>query len=142
MQNSSEWPVAALDWMETQGMHGRFFSPPDYGSYVCWRLGERARCYVDTRGFFFPGLLVEDSHYLPQMTAGWEARLDRVLDKGTDYFLLETWGARGQLWQALEPHVPQPLFCDQRTVLLSADQVRQAAQQLRIASVEDFATHR
>ena len=34
IQNSSEWPVAALDWIETQGLHGRFFAPPDYGSYV------------------------------------------------------------------------------------------------------------
>ncbi|HEV3116168.1 MAG TPA: hypothetical protein VGY58_03895, partial [Gemmataceae bacterium] len=94
VQNAKAWPVAALDWMEAAGVHGRFFAPPDYGSYVCWRLGDRARSYVDTRGFFFPGVLIEDSHYLPQMAPGWETRLERVLAKGTDYFLLETWGAR------------------------------------------------
>jgi hypothetical protein len=134
IQNSSEWPDAALDWMETQGMHGRFFSPPDYGSYVCWRLGERAQCYVDTRGFFFPAALIEDSHYLPQMLPGWEARLERVLGQGTDYFLLETWGARGALWQSLHPYVQQPIYCDDKSVLLSAEQVRQGALHFSSAS--------
>jgi hypothetical protein len=126
MRDSSECPVAALDWVESHGLHGRFFGPPDYGSYVCWRLGERARSYVDTRGFFFPAELIEDSQYLPQMASGWQPRLERVLAYGTDYFMLETWGARGQLWQALQPHAGEPLYQDDRTVLLSAEQMRQA----------------
>ena len=42
IQNGQEWPVAALDWAERQGLHGRFFAPPDYGSYLTWRLGDRA----------------------------------------------------------------------------------------------------
>jgi hypothetical protein len=126
MRDSSEWPVAALDWIESRGLHGRFFGPPDYGSYVCWRLGEQARSYVDTRGFFFPAELIEDSQYLPQMASGWQPRLERVLSYGTDYFLLETWGARGQLWQALQPHAGKPLYQDEQTVLLSAEQVRHA----------------
>ena len=134
IRDSSDWPVAALDWIESRGLHGRFFGPPDYGSYVCWRLGDRARSYVDTRGFFFPAQLLEDSQYLPQMTADWKLRLDRVLGYGTDYFLLENWGVRGAFWQALQPHVDKPLYEDQRTILLSADQVRQAV--ARMASVE------
>src|SRR5262249_29989337 len=89
-------------------------------------LGDRGRSYVDTRSFFFPGELIEDSHYLPQLLPGWRDRLDRVLGHGTDYFLLETTGARGQLWQSLQPHVGPPLYLDNQTVLLSAAQVRPA----------------
>jgi hypothetical protein len=126
IQNGQEWPVAALDWAERQGLHGRFFAPPDYGSYLTWRLGDRARCYVDTRGFFFPAEVIADSHYVPQLGPDWEARLERILAKGTDYFLLETTGARGQFWHAIQPYVDQPLYRDEQTVLLSADQVRNA----------------
>ena len=82
---------------------------------------------MDTRGFFFPPSLVEDSHYLPAMGPSWRQRLDRALnDYPTDYFLLETWGSRGALWNALQPHVDEPLFRDDKAVLLSAAQVRQA----------------
>jgi hypothetical protein len=126
IQNSAAWPVRALDWCEAEGLTGRFFGPPDYGSYVGWRLRDRGKSYVDTRGFFFPGELIEDSHYLPQLGPGWPTRLERILCYGTDYFLLETTGPRGEFWRALQPWVNQPLYCDDQTVLLSAEQVRQA----------------
>jgi hypothetical protein len=130
VQQAAEWPAAALDWIEAQGIEGRFFGPPDYGSYVTWRLGDRGRSYVDTRSFFFPAELIEDSHYLPQLLPGWRDRLDRVLSRDTDYFLLETTGARGQLWHSLQPHVGSPLYLDDKSVLLSAGQVRAAVAQL------------
>src|SRR5206468_1873347 len=72
VQNSDEWPVAALDYLEEHGQGGNFFGPPDYSAYVNWRLKEKAHSYTDTRGFFFPPQLLEDSQYLPQMAAGWE----------------------------------------------------------------------
>jgi hypothetical protein len=126
-QESAEWPVAALDHVERTGITGNFFTPPDYGAYVGWRLKERGKTYMDTRGFFFPPSLVEDSHYLPSMGPRWRERLDRALDDyPTDYFLLETWGVRGALWKALQPHIDEPLYRDDKTVLLSAAQVRQA----------------
>jgi hypothetical protein len=131
VRNGAEWPVQALDWAEGQGLHGRFFGPPDYGSYVGWRLGDGGRCYVDTRGFFFPPELIEDSHYVPQMGPDWRRRLERVLGHGTDYFLLETTGGRGRLWQALSGYV-QPLYLDERTVLLRAEQVSEA-----VARIDD-----
>jgi hypothetical protein len=132
VQDSGEWPLAAVDHIEKNGLHGRFFGPTDYGSYVTWRLGDRAQCYVDTRGFFFPPLLIEDSHYLPQLAAGWQLRLQRVLDQyHTDYFLLESTGPRSHLWRSLQPHVSQPLYCDEQTVLLGADQVRRGVANLR-----------
>jgi hypothetical protein len=131
LQEGPEWPVAALDRIEALGLHGHFFAPPDFGAYVTWRLGDRARSYVDTRGFFFPGELLEDSHYLPLMAPDWRTRLDRVLDDyPTDYFLLETSGGRARLWQALEPHAGEPLYLDRKAVLLTAAQVRHAARQL------------
>ena len=86
---------------------------------------------MDTRGFFFPPALVEDSHYVPAMGNDWRKRLDRVLDDyPTEYFLLETWGVRGALWHALEPHISQPLYCDKQAVLLNAAQVRHGVAQL------------
>ena len=127
VQNSPDWPVAALDHIERAGVTGNFFTPPDYGAYVGWRLKDRARAYCDTRGFFFPPHLVEDSHYLPALGPRWRERLQRVLDDyPTDYFLLETWGIRSALWRALEPHIETPLYCDKQAVLLTAAQVRAA----------------
>jgi hypothetical protein len=125
-RDAAEWPVAALDWMEQHNVHGNCFGCPDYGSYVGWRLRERGRSYVDTRGFFFPPELVEDSLYLPQLGPRWEERLERVLSYKTDYFLLECTGPRGRLWHFLEPHIDQPLYGDGQCVLLSAGQVREA----------------
>ena len=94
-QDDPDWPTSATAFLKQQGIHGRFFAPPDYGAYLTWRLGDDARCYTDTRGFFMPPLLLEDSHLLPQLDTGWRARLDRVLDDyATDYFVLETTGAR------------------------------------------------
>lgn len=126
VQNAAVWPVAALDWLEAQGLSGRFFGPPDYGSYVGWRLGEHGPCYVDTRGFFFPPELLEDSDYVPQLGPEWRQRLERVLAHGTDYFLLETTGPRGKFWRTFQPYVERPLYCDGQTVLLSAEQVQNA----------------
>lgn len=125
IQNDAAWPVRALDWCEAQGLEGRFFGPPDYGSYVSWRLGERVKCYVDTRGFFFPPALVEDSHFVPQLGPEWQSRLQRIFAYGTDYFLLETTGPRGQFWRTFQPYVDS-LYCDEQTVLLSAEQVQRA----------------
>jgi hypothetical protein len=125
IQDAAEWPAGAVAHIEQLGLQGRYFAPPNYGSYLTWRLGDRARSYVDTRGFFFPPELIEDSHLLPQLADDWRERLDRVLDTyHTDYFLLETQGPRGQLWRTLQPHVARPLFLDDQTVLLSAAQVR------------------
>jgi len=126
-QESGSWPVAAVDWMEQEGVHGRFFAYPDFGAYLTWRLPERVRTYVDTRGFFFPPEFLEDSNSLPQLLPDWPQRLERVLSLGTDYFLLETTGARGEMWHSFQSYVGAPLFLDDTCVLLSAEQVRVAA---------------
>jgi hypothetical protein len=123
------WPVAAVDYIEREGISGRFFAEPDFGSYLMWRIPDRAQTYVDTRGFFFPPELLEDSNYLPQLTPGWPTRLERVLTHGTDYFLLETTGVRGEMWREFGPLVGAPIYEDELSVLLSAEQVRQAAAQ-------------
>ena len=52
--------------------------------------------------------------------------MDRILEQGTDYFLLETDGARGRLWHQLQPNIEKPIYLDDQAVLLSAEQVRQA----------------
>jgi hypothetical protein len=118
------WAGAAMNHIDRAGLHGRFFSNPNYGSSLVWKLGpERVRCYVDTRGFFFPPYLLEDSLIVPLLAEGWRPRLKRILDKGTDYFLLETNGPPGALWRSLEGHVT-PLYQDGETVLIPAAQVR------------------
>lgn len=134
LHNSTEWPVAALDHVVAEGLTGNFFAPPDYGAYIGWRLRDRGKIYTDTRGFFFPPALLEDSHFIPQLGPQWHERMGRVLDQyHTDYFLLETHGPRGALWQTLKPHVGQPLFLDEQAVLLSAAQVRRGLFQLDTA---------
>lgn len=135
-QNATDWPVAALDYIQSQDLQGRFFSPPDYGSYLGWRRGDKAKIYTDTRGFYFPPLLLEDSHYLPQLDSAWPERVRRVLDEyHTDYFLLETTGGRAALWQDMQPHIAQPLYLDDQAVLLSAGQVRQWLKHKQVASL-------
>jgi hypothetical protein len=126
IHDADVWPRPALDWIERHRLQGRFFAPPDYGSYLGWRLGATSKSYVDTRGFFFPPELIEDSHYIPQLTPDWRSRLERVLQYGTDYCLFETSGVRGRLWQALRARVGEPLYLDDQTVLLSADQLKRA----------------
>ncbi|HLJ94929.1 MAG TPA: hypothetical protein VKU02_17270 [Gemmataceae bacterium] len=126
IQNAGAWPVQALDWTVAHGLRGRFFGPPDYGSYVGWRLGDAGQCYVDTRGFFFPHELLEDSHYVPQLGPDWRSRLRRILAYGTDYFLLETTGPRGKFWRTLQPYLGPPVYVDGQTVLLTAEQVQRA----------------
>ncbi|MBI1916413.1 MAG: hypothetical protein HYS12_17020 [Planctomycetes bacterium] len=119
-----DWPVGAVDYIEAHDLRGRFFGNANHGAYLVWRRGpDRALCYVDTRGFFFPPHLLEDSLFVPQLGEDWRNRLRRVLDLGTDYFLLETRGEPGALWRALEGHV-EPLYRDTDTVLLRADQMR------------------
>jgi hypothetical protein len=131
LQNSPEWPVAAVDHIEKTGLDGNFFAPPDYSSFLVWRLPGTAKSYTDTRGFFFPPELVEDCILLPQLCPDWRERLGRVLDGyPTEYLLLETTGARGELWRILQPHMAAPLYLDEKTVLLSAAQVRQGWRQI------------
>jgi hypothetical protein len=135
VQEGETWPTAAVAWVEANGVRGRFFSPPDYGSYLIWRLGATSQAYVDTRGYFFPPEVIEDGHYLPLMSSGWEGRLERVLARGTDYFLLEATGPRGELWRRLEPHV-EPLYRDDKAVLLRSDQIRDGLQRSASAALE------
>jgi hypothetical protein len=122
----TERPRAAADWIEAHDWRGRFFAYPDYGSYLSWRLGDRARVYVDTRGFFYPPEILEDGYFLPQMEPDWLKRLERVLSFGTDYFLLERNGPRSVFWHYLEHRCGPPIYEDDQCVLLSADQVRRA----------------
>jgi hypothetical protein len=126
VQDAAQWPNAALQWSQEAGLQGNFFASPDFGSFVEWKLGDRAKAYTDTRGFFFSGTLLEDSLLTTQLCPDWQARLNRILNQGTDYFLIETDGARGRLWRKLQPNIASPLYLDQQVVILSSAQVRQA----------------
>jgi hypothetical protein len=122
-------PVTAVAWIErelqpTADDPMLVFGPPDYGAYLVWRLGDRARVYVDTRGFCFPPELTADAHYIPQRAGDWQERLDHVLNSGTEYFFLETYGPRSRLWQLLKGQGVTALYADEKAALLTADQVR------------------
>lgn len=131
IQDADDWPVAAVAHIEKLGLKGNFFSPPEFGAYLIWKLPGQARTYADTRSFFYPPIIIEDSDYLPQLCPDWRARLERVLNEyRTDYFLLETTGARGVLWQKLQPYVGEPIFLDHLSVVLSAEQIRDGVRQL------------
>ena len=54
VQESSDWPVAPMEFAAQEGLHGNFFSTPDHGAWIGWRLKEKGLIYTDTRGFFFP----------------------------------------------------------------------------------------
>jgi hypothetical protein len=139
IQYDGTWPIDAVAHIERLGLEGRFFTPPDYGSLLIWRLPARAKTYTDTRGFFYPPLLIEDSHFLPQLGPDWRARLDRVLDEyRTDFFFLETTGPRGALWRTLRDYVATPLYVDDQSVLLSARQVREGIQALNALTAQAF----
>jgi hypothetical protein len=130
LQTRESDPVRAVQWIEEKGLAGekpwKIFAHPDYGTYVVWKLYPAARCYVDTRGFSYPVVLTEDAHYIPQLGPDWQARLERVLKGETQYFLLETTGARGNLWHLLKEHKAEHLYLDEQTVLLEAAEVYEA----------------
>jgi len=81
---------------------------------------------------------LEDSFYVPQMGDDWRRRLDRVMARGTDYLMLETTGPRGELWQAVRPHIEQPLYCDKQTAVVSTPQLKQALQEMDRAVPDHF----
>lgn len=125
-QTADEWPAALADAFVEAGFEGNVFAPPMAGAYLGWRTQGRAKVYVDTRTFFFPPTLVEDSHHLPRLDPGWDSRLTRVLDEhATDWFVLPTVGEDGALWRALEPSVTA-LHRDAEFALVSAAEVRAA----------------
>src|SRR5262249_13872928 len=100
------WPVAAVGFMERERLKGNCFAHPHMGAYLVWRLGpERVRCHADTRGFFFPPEVLEDGVAILRMEGDWEERLRRVLNRGTDWFLLPVQGPDSVLWQALRQEV-------------------------------------
>jgi hypothetical protein len=142
MPATADWPVAVGDWIAEHDLRGNFFAQPNYGAYLGWRRGDAVRVYVDTRGFYFPPPLLEDAMYVPQLHPDWRERMQRIFAHGTDYFLLETTAPADQLWRLLEPHVGPPLYRDERTVLLTAAQVRRGLALVDAAAAGDHLADR
>jgi hypothetical protein len=130
----ADWPTEAADWIEKGGLSGpgpwNVFSGYNEGSYLIWRFDGRVRVYSDTRGFYYPGEFLDDSYALPRAVDNWPAHLEHVLAQGTQYFLLpvrDPAGLRYELWTILELHIAKPLYQDEKYVIVSADQVSNAA---------------
>src|SRR5262249_38724092 len=85
-------PAAAIDWIDSHSLPSprpwKIFSGSNEGSYMIWRLNGRALVYTDTRGFYYPGEILEDSFYLPRQEADYDQHLQRALAHGTEYLLL------------------------------------------------------
>ena len=80
--------LRTVDHIEQLDLHGRFFASPMYSSYLGWRLGGRAQIYTDSRGFFFPPHLVEDSILLGEAQEGGKklgGKATGSVSKKTDY---------------------------------------------------------
>ena len=124
-REAAHWPTAAVAWIESGGLPSagpwNIFSGSDEGTYLLWRLPEKALVYSDTRGFYYPGELLMDSYYLPGADAEWQARLQRVLSHGTQYFLVRS---DSSFWKLLQPHSSAPLYRDNQFVVLTAESVR------------------
>ena len=65
VQRAGFWPVEAVEKAHEKGLHGNFFATPEHGAYIGWRLKAKGLVYTDTRGFFFPPKLLEDSLLIP-----------------------------------------------------------------------------
>jgi hypothetical protein len=124
-------PIRAVNWIKMQGLHGRFFANPLYGTLLEWELADRVRVYVDTRGFFFPSEVLEDSVVIAYTSApDWAMRVVRICELGTDYFLLSSNGSEDRLWKLLHPYVQKPLYLDEKVVLLTREQMLTALHRL------------
>jgi hypothetical protein len=127
-----EWPSSAVSWIEVNGLPSpapwKICSGINEGSYLIWRLPGQALVHADTRGFYYPGDILEDSYYLPLADSEWQQRLNRVLARGSEYFLLP---ADCALWQKMKRHIEAPLFLDDKSVIVTANQVQEAARQVR-----------
>jgi hypothetical protein len=114
-------PRSALDFIEEGDIRGNVFANANEGTYLVWRRGpERARCYVDTRGFYFPPSVLEDSHVVTNLQLGWQDRLDRILKADTDWLLLDARSPLGRLMNGEST----PAFADTRSLLIDASSAR------------------
>jgi hypothetical protein len=126
LQDASHWPVRAADFAERTELRGNVFASPLFGTYLAWRRPDDVKVYADTRGFFFPPAVLEDSYEIPMCFGAWRTRLERILSEGrTDYFLLETTGPFGAFHRRLAATVV-PIHHDDLAALYTAAQVRRA----------------
>lgn len=125
-------PESAVEFIESRQIEGTFFCSTTNGSYLGWRLKGRVQVYVDTRGFFFPPRLLEDSHQIPRMENQWLERLEEILsDRPPDFFLLENSGANGELWRNMPHDQMVVLFEDSQVGLIETEQMQKAVTILR-----------
>lgn len=122
------WPTGVCDHIAANGMPSpapwNIFCTSDDGAYLIWRFPGVARVHSDTRGFFYPGDYILDSYHLAEAAPDWRMRLQRVSDQGACYVLLR---ADNKLWPILSPHILEPLYRDEKNVLLTIEQVKAAA---------------
>ncbi|MGH9282279.1 MAG: hypothetical protein ACRD0S_05025, partial [Acidimicrobiales bacterium] len=73
-----KYPVAAVRWMEEEGLFERRVATEDFvGNYLVARHGRDASVFFDDRFDMYPRPLVRDAIALLDGKEGWQERLDR-----------------------------------------------------------------
>jgi hypothetical protein len=80
------FPVAALDFIQSKKLEGRFFNQYEWGSFLIWSLDKKSNLFIHTH--------VDNPHFLQDeyygISSSPEKFIQTVSQKQIDYFLLDS----------------------------------------------------
>lgn len=83
---SKFFPVAAVDWMQSEGISGRIYNLYEWGGYLIWRLYPQQQVYIDGRADVYGDAFIEEYLDAYRMREGW---LEPLQKYGVDLVLLD-----------------------------------------------------
>jgi hypothetical protein len=84
-----DYPVDAVEFMRTHGIHGNVAMPFEWGAYAISKLAPDSRVFIDGRfEAVYPPDVIEDYFAFMHGTPGWERLLD---DYPTDVVVVQRW---------------------------------------------------
>jgi hypothetical protein len=109
-------PVAAMDFIQQQGLTGNIFHPQIYGDYLIWRLWPQQRSFIDGRVHLFDDAVIQnyrlvfrDSHWADHL-AQYDIKY-LLLSKGEEDNRMMMDAARGSAgWRVLYEDEQSVLF--------------------------------
>lgn len=75
--SSKRFPVAAVDYIETENLKGPFVSPDYWGGYLIYRLYPRAKVVIDDRHDFYGESFLRSYLKMIHLEPGWEQFLQQ-----------------------------------------------------------------